>query len=574
MIEGNNSLINGNKIPEVRFEQNNESHETRTVAGSTPTHASTYSVSFDSTTPTSKTSIGNLNKNFEEDENIEDKLAESSGPSGEEEVVEGTDKRKKRQIFLSKLVYIGLTSLVVLLLNADQNLLAPSLTVVANEFNLTEKEKDLYLGGYLSIAFFLFGGIAAILSGYAADISNRRLAFTLVVLIGAISCLCTVFVTDFWGLFVTRLFTGISTGGAGPILYSLLGDIFVDEWRGRAASSLVIMSGGGVIVGQLIASTVAPTHGWRAPFIAVSVPAIIFALLFFLVAKEPKRGGAERVLQKLVEESEIDRAELDTYSEKMTWKKFLALFRSKTVVYLLLLSLPNSLPWGFLIVYAQDFLMHDVGPTLPGGISASESLLVVMIFAISSAIGTIAGGLITDHLWKKNLIMVPIWSAVSTAIGAVPMFVMVNSRISYVGYCLLVAPSGFLVSIGGVAKTAMLLNCTLPETRGTAFAMNTLLDDLGKGVGSFLIAMLVLGMGRVNAFNFAFGGWILTAFLFALSATTVKMDVYRKNERLIEAVKGNANDNPAPQNLAGSEARVRPDVDRDGTVSGQEMEVV
>ena len=61
------------------------------------------------------------------------------------------------------------------------------------------------------------------------------------------------------------------------------------------------------------------------------------------------------------------------------------------------------------------------------------------------------------------------------------MFLIANVEMSYAAYCVLVIPAGFLVAIGAIAKNAMILNCTLPETRGTAFALNTLVDDLGKG---------------------------------------------------------------------------------------------
>lgn len=321
--------------------------------------------------------------------------------------------RSRREKFTAKFLYLFSISLVVLMLNADQNLIAPSLTEIAKEFNLTDQQKDLYLGGYLSIAFFAFGGVAALLAGYAADSHNRRVSFTIVVLIGEISCLCTIFVTGFWGLFVTRLFTGISLGGSYPILFSMIGDTFIDEWRGRASSFLQIVSGGGVLFGQTIAALVAPTYGWRVPFAVVSIPAIAFTILFFCTATEPKRGTQERVLKQMVQDSVIDSSQLESYKGTMSKKKLCLLLQSKTVVLLLLLSLPSNLPWGFLLVYAQDFLMQDVGKTIPGGISSSQSLLVVIIFAISSAIGSVIGGMLTDALWRRRPVWVSWFSAVS-----------------------------------------------------------------------------------------------------------------------------------------------------------------
>ena len=69
------------------------------------------------------------------------------------------------------------------MLSADQNLLAPNLTAVANDFGFDHDERDKYLGGFISAAFFLLGAPAALLVGYLSDITDRtRLLFWVVVL--------------------------------------------------------------------------------------------------------------------------------------------------------------------------------------------------------------------------------------------------------------------------------------------------------------------------------------------------------------------------------------------------------
>lgn len=73
--------------------------------------------------------------------------------------------------------------LVATLLSADQNLLAPNLTAVAEDFGFTDAQRDKYLGGVISAAFFLLGAPAALLIGYLSDTMNRaKLLFWVVVL--------------------------------------------------------------------------------------------------------------------------------------------------------------------------------------------------------------------------------------------------------------------------------------------------------------------------------------------------------------------------------------------------------
>ena len=174
-----------------------------------------------------------------------------------------------------------LFTLVNLFLFADQNLLAPNLTVISKEFGMTEEERDVYLGGYISLGFFAVGGTISMVIGYAADSLNRKLTFAASVIIGELSCLATYWVPannldDFWvGLWVTRAITGVAIGGAIPIQYSIFGDYFSEENRGKVVAFLSVAVGIGAGIGQFLAGLMSPD--WRTPFVIVSVPAFFLS---------------------------------------------------------------------------------------------------------------------------------------------------------------------------------------------------------------------------------------------------------------------------------------------------------
>ena len=46
-----------------------------------------------------------------------------------------------------------------------------------------------------------------------------------------------------------------------------------------------------------------------------------------------------------------------------------------------------------------------------------------------------------------------------------------------------------------------MLNVNAPDVRATAYAVYTLSDDLGKGIGPWLVAVLIKAFGRETAFN-------------------------------------------------------------------------
>ena len=79
---------------------------------------------------------------------------------------------------------VSLLTLTAAMLYADQNLLAPNLSAAAEEFGFSEREKDVKLGGWLQLAFFVVGSPASLVIGWLADkpsIPRTRLFFFTVI---------------------------------------------------------------------------------------------------------------------------------------------------------------------------------------------------------------------------------------------------------------------------------------------------------------------------------------------------------------------------------------------------------
>jgi len=188
-----------------------------------------------------------------------------------------------------------LYSLTTVLLFADQNLLAPNLSQAAEEFGFDDNERDKKLGGDIALAFFLLGAPASFLVGCAADSNSirRSFLFGLVVLIGEGACMLTYFTTTYTGLYITRALTGFSVGGALPLLSSVLGDWYKPEERSKVMASVGVGTGIGIAIGQGLAGLVGPIYGWRLPFLLISLPALLLAVLLMTTVVDPVRGGCE-----------------------------------------------------------------------------------------------------------------------------------------------------------------------------------------------------------------------------------------------------------------------------------------
>jgi len=131
----------------------------------------------------------------------------------------------------SRLWTTAIFSLTTVLLFADQNLMSPNLTSIARDFGFNDEERDRKLGGDIAFAFFLVGAPAAFVVGCLGDSFNRTRLFAWTVGIGEGACLLTFFCTSYKQLYISRAVTGFSIGGALPLIYSILGDLFIAEQR-------------------------------------------------------------------------------------------------------------------------------------------------------------------------------------------------------------------------------------------------------------------------------------------------------------------------------------------------------
>ena len=104
---------------------------------------------------------------------------------------------------------------------ADQNLMGPNLTLIATEFYILE-HKDQYLGGFIPLFFWIFGGLITLIIGYYTDIKSRKNLFCIIIFLGEIPCLLSGFASNYTEFFILRVLTGIGVGGIIPLTYSLL----------------------------------------------------------------------------------------------------------------------------------------------------------------------------------------------------------------------------------------------------------------------------------------------------------------------------------------------------------------
>tara|TARA_B100001142_G_scaffold269334_1_gene274916 strand:+ start:5507 stop:6769 length:1263 start_codon:yes stop_codon:yes gene_type:complete len=411
---------------------------------------------------------------------------------------------------LNKRDYLSLALLFILsfFLFADQNLMGPNLSQIASDFGFNDIQRDVKLGGEISLVFWLIGGIFTLFFGYFTDIASRKKLLIISMLFGEIPCFLTGFVETYEQFFWLRALTGIGIGAIIPITYSLLADYFPSNMRSAATGYLGLVVGLGIGGGQLLAGITGPEYGWKISFIIVSVPNFIFLLLYALFATEPERGKSDKNTSDIT---------------KINYSIIKKLISKKTNILVFLQGIAGTVPWSVFFVYLTDYLAQDIG------YSVQMASLVVFVIGLSAMAGGFIGGLLGNRLYNINPTYQPLLSAICTFIGMIPTAFLINlnpvSANASIAYPLILAIfSGFFITITAPNMKAVLMNVNHSNTRGMAFSIYNLADGLGRGFGPFIISFFILQFGRQWGFNLANGIWFFCGISILLMMKTYSKD--------------------------------------------------
>jgi len=183
----------------------------------------------------------------------------------------------------------------------DRYILGLLVEPIKAEFDLT----DIQIGWLLSAFTFVYGFIG-ILMGWLIDRGKRIWIVSLGMVLWSAATVATGMAKNFVQLFAARMSVGVGEATLSPATFSMIGDSFPAEKRGKPiafySSALPVGAGIASLVSAGIIAWAAsggsqslPLFGelspWRFTLIVVGLPGILLAL-FFLFMKEPARRPA------------------------------------------------------------------------------------------------------------------------------------------------------------------------------------------------------------------------------------------------------------------------------------------
>jgi MFS family permease len=238
--------------------------------------------------------------------------------------------------------------LVYTLSIADRYVISTVLEPIRLELQLTDSGIAFLTGVSLALFYVFFGFPIS----WLIDRGNRRNIITVsLILWSGMTTFCGL-AQNYWQLLFARIGVGIGEAGGTPGANSIISDYFPVSRRPMALTIFSLGAPIGAWIGADIAGAIADRSGWRATFLALGIPGIVFGLLVYFTVREPRRGQLDGLAPRADASA--------SFKEAMNY-----LWQQRSAVHVMVASALTAL-WGWgLVWWTPAFLMRSYALT-PG----------------------------------------------------------------------------------------------------------------------------------------------------------------------------------------------------------------
>ena len=400
-----------------------------------------------------------------------------------------------------------------LLNQGDRQVFNTVLPAIREALNLTDTSV-----GLIATIFNLFYACCVPFGGWAGDRFSRKWVVTVAIIFWSVATMFTGLAN---GVFLLILMRSVATGGGeaffGPANYSLLGQYHTDT-RARAMSIHQTAYYVGVILAGWLAGLIAdrfdainPGNGWKYSFIIFGAAGIVWGILMIFRLKDKEvTDSAER--RKAVQSPLT-----------AIWQGFRTVFTTPTALMLtigfsgLIFVITGYMTW------MPAYLQEELGQSQAAAGFNSMFWTYLAAFA-----GVLIAGVLSDRFASKNRKARMLLQAAGLVLGAVPLFVIGESKTVWILY-LCFAGWGFFRAFFDANTYAVLYDVTPPHLHASC---SSAMITTGFAVGAF--APVVLGamkdsMGSLQATFPVLGViWVVCGLLMAVVSFTSYQKDYDK----------------------------------------------
>ncbi len=374
--------------------------------------------------------------------------------------------------------------------------------------------------------------VSAPLWGYAADRFSRKKVLVFGTGIWGLWTIAVGLMPNFAAMLVVRAISGLGLGALMPATFSLLGDHYPQNRRGRALGVIGFVGKMGTVVGVLALGFVATEQLWRWGFVGLGVASILSGLVIWLFVEELPRGSAEPELADIINEQKAK-------AYQINWQDVFGTLRIPTIWAAIAQGITGTMPWVVMGFYFINWMVTELG--YANNISFSDprgsAPLVFAVIVVGSAFGNYIGGVIGDFAERVNPKYGRTVIGQFSVFSGVPLLYLLLSRGSQMSFGQLVGlalVAALLITWPGRgAKEPMMQAVVLPEARSSAYAVVNLIEGGLSAFAGVIAGALADKIGLTNALLWTIPfPWIICGLVFSAFYFTYPRDASRVREVL------------------------------------------
>lgn len=269
----------------------------------------------------------------------------------------------------------------------DRAALSIAAPYITQEFHLNPTDLGLIFSSFF-VGYALFNFVG----GYLSDIYGPHKIFGGAMAVWSVFGGLTALVSNFWSLYVVRVFFGLGEGPIGSGNNKTINNWFPAGERARAVGIATGgMSLGAALTGPII-GFMAINWGWRTPFVVLMVLGITWTIIWAKIMTDYPRQNPHVTLAE-ADYIEAGQNKVLSKSEKVPLSYFLkqptvlstaiAFFASNYILYFFLTWFPSYL-----------VMVHHL--------SIQSMAIVSVIPWLVGFLGQVGGGFISDMVYKKT----------------------------------------------------------------------------------------------------------------------------------------------------------------------------
>lgn len=285
-------------------------------------------------------------------------------------------------------VITGLIFFITLVNFIDRSAISFVIEPLKQEFHFTDTQFGMILS-----AFGLGYVLLTVFGGWLVDMYGTRVVWPVAAIAWSLCVALLGFASSFWGFMALRFLLGVTEGPHFPAMSRSISVWLPPSERARALSLGLVAIPLSSVLGSPITSYLVADFGWRTMFVAMSLLGIIWAFVWYILFRDKPEDSprVNKLELELIQKAHSENANKN--GTPIDWRY--------------ILTHPAILANNF-AYFAFGYMLFFATLWLPGYFLTQHKLNLksvgwyLTIPWLVSAVFLKAGGIISDHLYKKT----------------------------------------------------------------------------------------------------------------------------------------------------------------------------